>query len=143
MKKTKMFLCLALVLVLATVLLADESSDCKPNCTPQVQSKSYPGDPIPAQTVQIALNMEPRFFWKNGQEEAAKQKLADYKKKFGKSPNILIFLMDDGGRGRCVRMFECYSKPFHTCTRRFPGSYLMGYPVQVQGNVVFLPFIFF
>jgi arylsulfatase A-like enzyme len=101
MKSTKMFMCLALFMFLVpvTVLPADESSDCKPNCTPQVQAKSYPGDPIPAQTVQVALNMEPRFSWKNGQEEAAKQKLEAYKKKYGKSPNILIFLMDDVGWG--------------------------------------------
>jgi arylsulfatase A-like enzyme len=99
MKKTKMFVGLVLLLVLVSVLPADESSDCKPNCTPQVQSKPYPEDPIAAKTVPIALNMEPRFFWKNGQEEAAQKKLADYKKKFGKSPNILIFLMDDVGWG--------------------------------------------
>jgi arylsulfatase A-like enzyme len=96
MKKTKMFVCLALFmfLVLVTVLPADESSDCKPNCTPQVQSKLYPEDPISAKTVQIALNMEPRFMHKD-QEEEAKQKL----KKFGRKPNILIFLMDDVGWG--------------------------------------------
>lgn len=94
MKKTKMFVCMSLVLVLVTVLAADESSDCKPNCTPQVQSKTYPGDPIAAETVQIALNMEPRFVHKD-QEEEAKQKL----KKFGRKPNILVFLMDDVGWG--------------------------------------------
>ena len=55
-------------------------------------------DPLVAQTVQIAPNMEP-VIPHDDQAAAAQKKLADLEKKTGKKPNILIFLMDNVGYG--------------------------------------------
>ncbi len=55
-------------------------------------------DPLVAETVQIAPNMEP-VIPHDDQAAAAKKRLADLEKKTGKKPNILIFLMDNVGYG--------------------------------------------
>ena len=55
-------------------------------------------DPLAAETVQIAENMEP-VIPHDDQLAAAKKKLAALEKKIGKKPNILIFLMDNVGWG--------------------------------------------
>ena len=55
-------------------------------------------DPLVAQTVEIAPNMEPVIPHDN-QAAAAQKKLADLEKKTGKKPNILVFLMDNVGYG--------------------------------------------
>ncbi|HSN78326.1 MAG TPA: sulfatase-like hydrolase/transferase [Anaerolineae bacterium] len=55
-------------------------------------------DPLAAQTVQIAPNMEP-VIPHDDQAAAAQKKLAALEKKTGKKPNILIFLMDNIGWG--------------------------------------------
>ncbi|MEZ4768046.1 MAG: arylsulfatase [Caldilineales bacterium] len=57
-----------------------------------------PVDPLIAQTVQIAANMEP-VIPHDDQAAAARRKLAALEKKTGKKPNILIFLMDNVGYG--------------------------------------------
>ncbi len=57
-----------------------------------------PLDPLVAQTEQIAENMEP-VIPHTSQAAEAKKKLAEIEKKFGKKPNILIFLMDNAGYG--------------------------------------------
>lgn len=55
-------------------------------------------DPLAAQTVQIAPNMEP-VIPHDDQAAAAQKKLAALEKKIGKKPNILIFMMDNIGWG--------------------------------------------
>ena len=55
-------------------------------------------DPLVAQTVEIAPNME-KVILHDNQAAAAQKKLADLEKKTGKKPNILIFLMDNVGYG--------------------------------------------
>ena len=55
-------------------------------------------DPLVAQTVEIAPNME-KVIPHDNQAAAAQKKLADLEKKTGKKPNILIFLMDNVGYG--------------------------------------------
>lgn len=55
-------------------------------------------DPLAAKTVQIAENMEP-VIPHDDQAAEAQKKLAAWKKKTGKKPNILVFLMDDVGWG--------------------------------------------
>ena len=55
-------------------------------------------DPIASATVRIAEHREPAFVH-GEQNAAARQKLADYIKRRGRRPNILIFMMDDVGWG--------------------------------------------
>ena len=55
-------------------------------------------DPIASATVRIAEHREPAFVH-GEQNAAAQQKLADYIKRRGRRPNILIFMMDDVGWG--------------------------------------------
>ena len=55
-------------------------------------------DPLVAQTVEIAPNME-KVIPHDDQAAAAQKKLVDLEKKTGKKPNILIFLMDNVGYG--------------------------------------------
>jgi arylsulfatase len=55
-------------------------------------------DPLAAETVQIAENMEPVILHED-QVAEAQDKLAALEKKTGKKPNILIFLMDNVGYG--------------------------------------------
>lgn len=55
-------------------------------------------DPLAAETVQLAPNMEPVILH-DDQAAEAKQKLEALEKKTGKKPNILIFLMDNVGYG--------------------------------------------
>lgn len=57
-----------------------------------------PFDPLIAQTVQIAANMEP-VIPHDEQATAARKKLAALERKTGKKPNILIYLMDNVGYG--------------------------------------------
>ena len=57
-----------------------------------------PTDPLAAEWVQIAENMEP-VVPHDEQAAEAKKKLADLEKKTGKKPNILIYLMDNVGYG--------------------------------------------
>ncbi len=60
--------------------------------------EAEPLDPLVAQTVQIAANMEPVLVHKD-QAAEVKKKLAALEKKTGKKPNILVFLMDNVGYG--------------------------------------------
>lgn len=60
-------------------------------------------DPIASRTHRTAENLEP-FFAHPEQNEAAAKKLADYVKRRGRRPNVLIFMMDDVGWGD----FGCY-----------------------------------
>ena len=60
--------------------------------------EAEPFDPLVAQTVQIAANMEP-VIPHDDQAAAAQKKLAALEKKTGKKPNILIYLMDNVGYG--------------------------------------------
>jgi arylsulfatase A-like enzyme len=64
------------------------------------QRLQVPGstDPLAAETVQPAKNMEP-FIPHDDQAAEAAKKLADLEKKTGKKPNIMIFLMDNVGYG--------------------------------------------
>ena len=55
-------------------------------------------DPLVAQTVEIAPNME-KVIPHDAQAAEAQKKLADLEKKTGKKPNILVFLMDNVGYG--------------------------------------------
>ena len=55
-------------------------------------------DPLVAQTVEIAPNME-KVIPHDSQAAAAQKKLAELEKKTGKKPNILVFLMDNVGYG--------------------------------------------
>lgn len=55
-------------------------------------------DPLAAETVQIAPNMEP-VIPHDAQAAEARKKLAALARKTGKKPNILIFLMDNVGWG--------------------------------------------
>lgn len=57
---------------------------------------NHPNQYLVKQAVQLADNMEPVMVHQD-QDAAARQKLAELKKKFGKTPNILIFLTDDTG----------------------------------------------
>ncbi len=94
MKKTRILVSLVVVLVISSFLFADDPQKCPSKCETPANAKLYAEDPIPPDTIQIAPNLEPRFVNKI-QEEEAMQKL----KKFGKKPNIIIFLMDDVGWG--------------------------------------------
>ena len=96
MKHLKFFVCLFLAMGMILMFPASQASAQvkKPDCTPQPQAKPYPQDPIAMSTVQTVPNMEPRFVHKV-QEDEAKAKL----KKFGKRPNVIVFLLDDVGWG--------------------------------------------
>ena len=60
-------------------------------------------DPIASPTVRVAEHLEPAFAHAE-QAAAAKKKLAEYVKRRGRPPNVLVFLMDDVGWGD----FGCY-----------------------------------
>ena len=60
-------------------------------------------DPIATAAVRAAANREPAFAHPE-QVAAAKRKLAEYVKRRGRTPNFLVFLMDDVGWGD----FGCY-----------------------------------
>jgi len=66
--------------------------------TGQTTAKGYdhPGQYLHVQPVQIADNMEP-VIKHDEQDKDARQKLALLEKRFGKKPNILVFIMDDVG----------------------------------------------
>jgi arylsulfatase len=66
--------------------------------TGQTTAKGYdhPNQFLHMQSTQIADNMEPVIPHPD-QEKEARQQLAELEKKFGKKPNMLIFLMDDVG----------------------------------------------
>ena len=66
--------------------------------TGQTQAKGYnhPNQYLHVRPVQIADNMEP-VIQHPDQDKAAREKLAALEKRFGRKPNILIFLMDDVG----------------------------------------------
>ena len=78
---------------------AEESKEItRGSATGQTTAKghSHPNQFIHMQPVKIADNMEPVIVHKE-QEEEARQKLAAMEKRFGKKPNIMIFLLDDVG----------------------------------------------
>lgn len=84
------FLLVAVFITLLAVLYADPA---------MAQEKPVRlEDALVQRTVQIAPNMEPVISHPE-QDKAVRQKLAALEKKFGKKPNILIFLMDDVGWG--------------------------------------------
>ena len=60
-------------------------------------------DPIASTTVTVTEDREPRFVH-TAQDEAAEARLADYRARHGRSPNVLFVLMDDVGWGD----FGCY-----------------------------------
>jgi arylsulfatase A-like enzyme len=66
--------------------------------TGQTNAKGYdhPGQCLHVLPTPIAENMEPVMVHPE-QDKGARQKLAALEKKFGKKPNILIFIMDDVG----------------------------------------------
>ncbi len=66
--------------------------------TGQTTAKGYdhPGQYLHVAPTKIADNMEPVVIHAK-QDKEARQKLATLEKKFGRKPNILIFLMDDVG----------------------------------------------
>jgi arylsulfatase A-like enzyme len=66
--------------------------------TGQTAAKGYdhPGQYLHVPPVKIAENMEPVIVHAE-QDKGARQKLATLEKRFGKKPNILIFIMDDVG----------------------------------------------
>jgi arylsulfatase A-like enzyme len=66
--------------------------------TGQTSAKGYdhPGQCLHVPPTPIAENMEPVMVHPE-QDKGARQKLAALEKKFGKKPNILIFIMDDVG----------------------------------------------
>jgi len=66
--------------------------------TGQTTAKGYdhPGQYLHVEPVKIADNMEPVVIHPE-QDTEARQKLGQLEKRFGKKPNILIFLMDDVG----------------------------------------------
>ncbi|MFZ5452584.1 MAG: sulfatase-like hydrolase/transferase [Thermodesulfobacteriota bacterium] len=66
--------------------------------TGQTQAKGYnhPNQYLHVRPVNIAANMEP-VIQHPEQDKAAKEKLAALEKRFGKKPNILIFITDDVG----------------------------------------------
>lgn len=66
--------------------------------TGQTAAKGYdhPGQYLHVPSVKIADNMEPVIIHAE-QDKEARQKLALLEKRFGKKPNILVFLMDDVG----------------------------------------------
>ncbi|MEW6351494.1 MAG: sulfatase-like hydrolase/transferase [Thermodesulfobacteriota bacterium] len=66
--------------------------------TGQTKAKGYdhPGQYLHAMPVKISDNMEPVIVHAE-QDAEARKKIADLEKRFGKKPNILIFIMDDVG----------------------------------------------
>ena len=68
------------------------------SATGQTTAKGYdhPNEYITMQDVKPAPNMYP-VIQHSDQDKAARDKLAALQKKYGKKPNILIFLMDDVG----------------------------------------------
>ena len=60
-------------------------------------------DPIATQTVSIAAHREP-VFQHAEQADAARRKLAEFTARTGRTPNVLVVLMDDVGWGD----FGCY-----------------------------------
>jgi arylsulfatase len=79
-----------------TAVIPTATPTVKP--TPQAGPEPPPEDPLVQKTVQIAENMEPVIPHPE-QDAEAQRKLAALKKKFGKKPNILIFIMDNIGFG--------------------------------------------
>jgi len=60
-------------------------------------------DPIASATVRLADHLEPAFVHAD-QQQAARQRIADFMRRRKRRPNVLVFLMDDVGWGD----FGCY-----------------------------------
>lgn len=82
----------------ATAALGPESSVPAATAARLPRRQAQTSDPLAAQTVQVAENMEPVIPHPEQQAET-QQKLAALEQKTGKKPNILIFLMDNVGWG--------------------------------------------
>ena len=91
------FLAAIIVAVLASGVVRAEDIT-RGAVTGQTSAKGYdhPGQYLNVPPVKIADNMEP-VIAHGDQDKQARQKLAALEKRFGKKPNILIFLMDDVG----------------------------------------------
>jgi len=86
------------LLVLACGLSADAQEITRGSCNGQSKARGYdhPNQYIHRQPTRIAENMEPVILHPD-QENQARTKLQALQKRFGKKPNVLIFLMDDVG----------------------------------------------
>jgi arylsulfatase A-like enzyme len=79
-------------------VLVDAEDITRGAVTGQTRAEGYdhPGQYLHVMPVKIADNMEPVMVHAE-QDKQARQKLAALEKRFGRKPNILIFLMDDVG----------------------------------------------
>lgn len=86
------------VIMILIVHTAAAEDITRGSTTGQTTAKGYdhPNQYLHLQAESIADNMEPVIKHPD-QEKATRQKLDDLAKKFGKKPNILVFLMDDVG----------------------------------------------
>jgi arylsulfatase A-like enzyme len=91
-------LLLAVVAVLTISSTATAEDIKRGTVTGETSAKGYdhPNEYIHLNAVQVADNMEPVMPHPE-QEKAARTKLAELENRFGKKPNILIFLIDDVG----------------------------------------------
>ena len=87
-----------LTLIALTAVPATAADITRGSVPGQTTAKGYdhPNQYLHLQAQSIAENMEPVMPHAN-QEQAARQKLDSLAKRFGKKPNILVFLMDDVG----------------------------------------------
>jgi arylsulfatase len=91
---------LGMALVFTMVGLGDiaQAQNARGSATGPTTAKGYdhPGQYLHVQDVKPADNMYP-VIQHPEQDAEARQKLAALEKRFGKKPNILVFLMDDVG----------------------------------------------
>ena len=89
---------LALLCGVGTAQAEEPEQITRGSATGQTTAKGYnhPNQFLHMQPTSIADNMEPVIMHK-GQEAEARKKLAELEKRFGKKPNIMIFLIDDVG----------------------------------------------
>jgi arylsulfatase A-like enzyme len=95
---TKCALLACSMVVVAACGMAWSEDITRGSVTGQTKAKGYdhPGQYLHVLPTKIADNMEPVIVHTE-QDQQARQKLALMEKKFGRKPNILIFLMDDVG----------------------------------------------
>ena len=89
---------LALMCGVGTAQAEEPKEITRGSATGQTTAKGYdhPNQFLHMTPTSIADNMEPVIVHK-GQEKEARKKLAELEKRFGKKPNIMIFLIDDVG----------------------------------------------
>jgi arylsulfatase A-like enzyme len=88
----------AAILLIPTAIVVQAGEITRGSVTGQTSAKGYdqPGQYFHVRPAKIAENMEPVVVHAE-QNKEARQKLSALEKRFGKKPNILIFLMDDVG----------------------------------------------